>query len=890
MKRLPCSLISFMAVLALFACGGGGGGGGGTGPVTPVAPPQAVSVTEPVLPLELKVMPIELENVSGVSQVGGPSVTGLSFANGVLRFVAPGDTGKQETLVFRFNQSGGSHSDCSFSLLTLLPSVIESGSESNEEVPDLQWSDLALSLPSLVNVNLLPSAYSGFVLSFQSGSGARLAGIRIHLHNGLNVYDITDYFSLDANAGTVSLKAESKPAFHAKLSDKRIELVISGHDDGGLPFTYFAGFFYGSNTVGGKVVDGSGGTMTSLTGKRVVLSGFNSGTRLSAGIQPDGTFTINNAPTDSYSLSLADPSLAHFGSSLFLIESGGSTLDIDLTITATGITGARQPSPAVMTVTDAPKTARNPTIPEFRKNDPIRPRPLNVLHAVRPSAAITETENSITVSGAARDEVVSKTKEIVVAKDTKNVKVEATVSTAEYPNYTTKQSQYNDSWEFKAMCGSVVFERNGSVNNTHADNGTHYYNKDIDVSHFTQSGPINCTLSAKTVNIGDGALATTVGISLDNAAGITVNSVRYVSGLFQDTHGKKYFNVSIPRSGAYGKKTSNWKWIIEVKYSPRDAEIKNMKLELLYGNAVHSVTDSQVFVPVGVDNGTLQATIDMPALSIAPAGHVPASLQVTLKGNLKGKTASLTSSKVPVQFQGSLANESFLPLFEIRDVASFPAARRYGAPDNDLRQDSVGGDGWGRGDLLAWLNTGQGGTLGLRFNDLSGQNAWQKIHGGEWKSMAVHMTHKGGYDTDARYWDENGSFLTTMSGEWNGASIKTAILAAWDEQVVAGGTGDTKLIKVINWIKANRNGLSTLAQDDNILLVYVSDEEWFTRALFEGKLHHPDYPDNDFAILDVTVPKVEDAYVPLGTWNAEGIIPLNEDHTGHIHIRFKPDP
>jgi len=889
MKRLPCSLLSSMAVLALFECGGGGGGTGGGG--TPVTPPQAVTVTEPVLPLEFKVMPIDLENVTEAIQVGGPSVTGLTFANGVLRFVAPADTGQQETLVFRLNRSGGVHSDYTLSLLTLQPSAIESGSDGNEEISSLEWSDLDLSLPSLLNVNILPAAYSGFVLSFQSDSGAKLSSIRVYLYNGSNSYDVSGYFSLDADAGTVSLQAGSKPDFHAKLSDKCMELMISGHDDAGLPIAYFASFFYGSNTVRGKVVDGSGATITTLTGKQVVLTGFNSGARLSAAIQPGGTYTIDNAPTDSYSLNLADTSLERFGSSLFLIESGGSTVDVDLTITGTGMAGAKQPSPAAMRIESAPKTVKNARVPGFSKNVPIEPRSLHALHAVRPSAAISETDNSITVSGAGRDEVVSKDKVIAVAKDTRNVKVQATVSTAEYPTYTTKQSRYNDSWEFKAMCGGTVFEKNGSVNNTHADNGSHFYNKDIDISAFTKSGPINCTLSAKTVNIGDGVMPTTVSISLGDAAGITINSARYVSGLFQDTHGKKYFNISIPLSGHYGIKTSYWKWIIEVKYSPKDAEIGKMKLELLYNNSVHAVTDDQIFIPVGIDEGTLQATIDMPALSLTPAGHVPASLQVTLEGNLKGNPARLTSNKVPVQFPGSLANESFRPLFEIRDVAPFlPPERRYGAPATDIRQDDEGGDGWGRGDMLAWLDTGQGGTLGLKFNDISGQNAWQEVCGGKWKSMGVHMAHKGGYDTDARYWDENGDFATVMNGAGNGDDIKDAILAAWDEQVGAGGSGETKLIKVINWIKANRNGLANLALDSNIQEIFIGDADWFTRALLKGKLHNPAFPDNDYPILDVTEPKVDDMHVPLGEWNAEKIKILDPYHLGHMHIRFKPDP
>ncbi len=291
----------------------------------------------------------------------------------------------------------------------------------------------------------------------------------------------------------------------------------------------------------------------------------------------------------------------------------------------------------------------------------------------------------------------------------------------------------------------------GSVNNTHADNGTHFYNYDFEVSQHTLSdyAPLTCTIAAQTVNIGDGALPTTVSISVDNTPGITINSVRHVRGLYKDDYsqGNRRYNLSVPLSSNYGINSPKSEWVIEVKYSPKDARITNMKLEFSYNDDLWNVTGAQPFTEIGTENGTLQARINMTSMAgIQPQGTSLASMLVTLKGNLKGKTAILTSNTKPVEFPDSPKSNAFQPLFEIRDVSSLPETRRY-----NPREDNEG-DGWGRPDILAWLTTGAGNAR-PQFNDISGQNGWQ-----EWNPDQEAMMSMG--DTRAT----SGSMWTPVLG------------------------------------------------------------------------------------------------------------------------------
>jgi hypothetical protein len=242
-------------------------------------------------------------------------------------------------------------------------------------------------------------------------------------------------------------------------------------------------------------------------------------------------------------------------------------------------------------------------------------------------------------------------------------------------------------------------------------------------------------------------------------------------------------------------------------------------------------------------------------------------------------------------FPGAPHKVNIQPLFEVRNLFGVPEGRRY-----ESRNDDVGGDGWGRPDMLYWLTSGVGGSVGFLFDDISGEHAWQGANG---KSRGVHTTHKGGYDVDVRYWDENGKFETLLRGDESGKHIKTMVglaYAEWENVANGGSSNLANLTKLVRWIKANRSGLDNLANDANIKELYVGELGWFAGPLINSQLVDPERLDDEsmipYDIRDVTLPKVppqdNGVYVPLPPWNKPAKVQRIIEHHHHIHVRFNP--
>ena len=164
----------------------------------------------------------------------------------------------------------------------------------------------------------------------------------------------------------------------------------------------------------------------------------------------------------------------------------------------------------------------------------------------------------------------------------------------------------------------------------------------------------------------------------------------------------------------------NRAWSIYVFYFPIDAEITNMKIELAYNGKNYLLGDYFDFTKV--EDGVLfKNDIIVEAQPLEPAGNQTANVFVTLAG--KVEETSFTSKPRAMEFD--TGEDSFTPLFEVRNYYDFGGSR-YGSPADDPRQDKEGGDGWARGDMLIWL--GRGGNF-LKYNDISGSNAWQDANG-----------------------------------------------------------------------------------------------------------------------------------------------------------------
>ncbi len=427
------------------------------------------------------------------------------------------------------------------------------------------------------------------------------------------------------------------------------------------------------------------------------------------------------------------------------------------------------------------------------------------------------------------------------------------------------------------------------MNNSHRTKGSVDFDKDIDVSLYTTNADLYCGLSAQTVNIGDGALPTTVSLSIASSQGITINNATHVTGLYRDDSGKsgnQHYNMSLPLATGRPNYGGGHEWILEVEYRPVDAEITSVKAEILYKNTAYTIYS---LAPSSIDKkkGIAQAKIRiLEPLSIpTPADeNAYANVLVTLYGTINGMNE--ISKPKTMEFPGARHKVDIQPLFEIRNLFIVPDNRRY-----ESRNDGMGGDGWGRPDMLHWLTGGSGGSLGFLFNDISGEHAWQDANG---TSMGIHQTHKGGYDVDVRYWDENGKFETSFRGDGGGEAIKKAVGLAYAEVEKGDSSGYPNLTKLIGWIKANRNGLDNLASDAKIKEIYVGSVDWFAEPLINANVVDPEQPEASIprVIPDVTLPKVppqdNGVYVPLAPWNKPKNVLPKPNHEHHFHVRFKP--
>ncbi len=149
-----------LTMLLIVGCGGGGGGGSSGSGGTSTGPPQLVEVTEVVNPLDLKKIFLDLPTVSDIKQVAGPTVSDLNYTDGILTFIAPGETGKDEVLEFKLNHSDNTSTSYRVKMASLINKVITSGFENTQELPSsLKLSDLSITVPGLKNVNVLPASY-----------------------------------------------------------------------------------------------------------------------------------------------------------------------------------------------------------------------------------------------------------------------------------------------------------------------------------------------------------------------------------------------------------------------------------------------------------------------------------------------------------------------------------------------------------------------------------------------------------------------------------------------------------------------------------------------------------------------------------------------------------
>jgi len=99
--------------------------------------------------------------------------------------------------------------------------------------------------------------------------------------------------------------------------------------------------------------------------------------------------------------------------------------------------------------------------------------------------------------------------EFAVPVGSTSVGVKVTISTAEYPYWTTQQSEYNDTWSYavNGLPGTTLAGA-GSVNQSHYTQGSAARSACVSVKEQTGNAALQSTGSVAAANIGDGQFAT----------------------------------------------------------------------------------------------------------------------------------------------------------------------------------------------------------------------------------------------------------------------------------------------------------------------------------------------------------------------------------------------
>lgn len=485
----------------------------------------------------------------------------------------------------------------------------------------------------------------------------------------------------------------------------------------------------------------------------------------------------------------------------------------------------------------------------------------------RPTATLAADGASATFSATAagQDQTITTAIDFTVPAGTKNVGVKITVFTEEYPEYTTKQSEFNDAWAYSVVgLPATVLSASGSVNQSHYTQGTTTRTECVDVTEQAKNGALTVSGIVSATNIGDSILPTTTTVELTLACkGLKVSSASFSS---PNANSHPILNpisttgnlagpyLSIQLSGSDATHTIP----LEINYTPADAKITEVNIGVSPdGNNPAFGADNLL----GQTHADSPGTIKFSRLSLPPfaGGMVDGKLVVTVR--IKGTIEDTEVTSDPaeggqVSFSGKTA---FTPLYLAGNVASL-SGRRYGSRD-------AGGDSWSTKQTIDWLS-----GKPYRFDDISGMHVTQTATG---RSILGHAGHSDGQQIDMRYADGQGGFSDALGGQNNGAQIAQLINDAAAE-VANNAVQKPKLVALQAWIAANRALLSLEAASGSTRVIFIGPS-FIKLALIDAKFP-PVAP-----AASVSIPGVL-------AWTQPARVRTDPAHLNHWHLSMMAHP
>ena len=809
---------------------------------------------DPVLPAQVVTLSLaELGLTDGADSVKvSGAVTDVLLQDGSLRFSTPGDTGVDQHAQFSLSK-GNSVTTLNLLIQTELPTAVETYVEPDDD------GNLPATAPVLAIAGLGPNNHlQPGPLAFRLVGAPPLAlqddsdGL-LSRPNGVAV-SLKQYWVFDAASGTFSISATAMQQLLASLPNGSYELNLNFvSQDGEFTASYALIVLKSGAVVQGQLRTPAGGNATGLAGKKMLLAGYNNHQRQVAVVDATGAFHFDGVLPDTYQLTLNDLVHPNVVSISAVVFDNSSTVSVGI-VYPYGAGLAQRTASAQSYVAG--------TVTQDGAAPPARAVPASPRAAGDVTPQDDEGSKTFTATAAAQNQTITSPIAFTVPKGTKNVGVKITVSTAEYPVYTTAQSQYNDTWSY-AVTGlpGVNLAATGAVNQTHYTQGSIVRTECVDVSKQTKDGALSLGGNVSATNIGDSALATVTTVELSLVCkGLKVTQAKFLSPNKAGHPVLQPIKLTGNLPGPYvsvsqGAATATHTLPLELHYTPAAATITEVNIGISAGGGDPAFSTENL---LSQTNTKSAGKVTFPSLVLPAIAGAKLDKKAVVTLRLKGKVDNTDASSDPaeggqVEFKGSTA---YIPLYLANNEAAL-AARRYGTRD-------AGGDSWATRLAIAWLA-----GKAYRFDDISGQHVTQTAAG---DSILGHRGHSDGQQIDLRYADGAGGYTDALGGQNNGAAIHQLILDAKAE-VAANPAQKPKLAALLAWIAANRAMLALEAAPASTRVIYIGPS-FVKLALVDGR----------FSAAPA------DKIPGAGAWSKPIKVHIEAGHLSHWHISITAHP
>ena len=402
---------------------------------------------DPVQPAE--VVKLELAHLGFPSGADSVTVKGAAvdakISGHYLSFLSPGDIGQDQ--VAEFTLAKGS---------VIKTFVVPIQSERrlavvwNHEGPDEPAPGMAI--PRLVVSGLGPdNNFTGAPITFKLADVPLMQLAEESTGTILNaeskgVEDLRNYWTFNPADNSFTISADKVPLLLSQLSAGSFTInvnFVASDKEFAANFDILTAIK--GATVSGVLLNEDGSPATSLAGKKMLLRGFNEAIRKTAVVDSSGKFSFENILPDTYAVSLSDLDHPDSVFTTFPIYDDSTMAEVTIVYTSgEGVMSAKAASGSapVKAVSPMSSVKQNGQPPKRRSISPQKNRIPSP--DVTPSSAGTQSFSAIAeAEGAPMTTPIAYT----VPMGTTKVDVTVTVSTDEYPVFTTQKGRYNDTWK-----------------------------------------------------------------------------------------------------------------------------------------------------------------------------------------------------------------------------------------------------------------------------------------------------------------------------------------------------------------------------------------------------------------------------------------------------------